>query len=146
VASTGQDVTADTTRDISPVPAATAGLRTSRGETTIAPLVVEKIASAAASEVEGVGGVVRTGLGRLLPWVADDSPSPHAAADVHEDTVAVDLSVNVRYPEPVGRVSGIVRDRVIERLAELAGLTATEVNIVVDELVVERRDDRRRVE
>ncbi len=146
---TGQDVTADTTRDVNPLPATdpgrVAGLQTTRGETTIAPLVVEKIASRAASEVEGVGGVVRTGLGRLLPWVADDSSAPAAAA-VHQDAVAVDLTVNVRYPEPVGRVTGNVRDRVTERLAALTGLTATEVNIVVEELVVERRNGRRRVE
>lgn len=144
--STGQDVTADTTRDVNPVPAATVGLQTPRGETTIAPLVVEKIASKAASEVDGVGGVVRAGLGRLLPWVADDSSSPEAAADVHQDTVAVDLTVTVRYPEPVRRVTDNVRDQVIKRLAELTGLTATEVNIVVDEMVVERRHGRRRVE
>ncbi len=143
--STGRDVTADTTRDMSPVPAATAGLRTSRGETTISPVVVEKIATKAATEVDGVGGVVRTGLGRLLPWVAGDS-SAQAAADVHEDTVEVDLTVNVRYPEPVRRVTSNVRDRVIERLGTLTGLTATEVNIMVDELVVERGDARRRVE
>ena len=146
MSSTGQDVTADTTRDVNPLPASTTGLLTPRGETTIAPLVVEKIASKAATEVDGVGGVVRTGLGGLLPWVADDSSSPQAAADVHQDTVAVDLTVTVRYPEPVRSVTGNVRDRVIERLAALTGLIATEVNIVVDELVVERRDGRRRVE
>lgn len=147
--STGRDVTDDTTRDINPLPATTARLDarllTPRGQTTIAPLVVEKIAARAATEVDGVGGVVRTGLGRLLPWVASDSSS-QVAADVHQDTVAVDLTVNVCYPEPVGRVTGNVRDRVMQRLAALTGLTATEVNIVVDELVVQSRNGRRRVE
>ncbi len=146
---TGEDVTADTTRDVNPLPATdpgrVGGLLTPRGETTIAPLVVEKIASRAATEVDGVSGVVRTGLGRLLPWVSNDS-SAGAAADVHRETVSVDLTVNVRYPEPVGRVTGNVRNRVTERLAALTGLTATEVNIVVEELVVERGNARRRVE
>ena len=149
MAGTGRDVTADTTRDVNPLPAEDTarivGLLTPRGETTIAPLVVEKIASRAATEVDGVSDVVRAGLGRLLPWVSSDS-SAQVAADVHEDTVTVDLTVNVRYPEPVRRVVANVRDRVAERLAALTGLTATEVNIVVDELVVERRDGRRRVE
>ncbi len=143
--STGRDVSNDPTRDISPVPARTTGLQTQRGETTIAPLVVEKIASRAATEVDGVGGVVRTGLGRLLPWVAGDS-SAQAAADVHQDTVAVDLTVNVRYPEPVRSVTANVRQRVVEQLASLTGLVATEVNIVVDELVAERGGTRRRVQ
>ena len=142
---TGRDVSDDPTRDISPVPATTAGLHTPRGETTISPMVVEKIASRAATEVEGVGGVVRTGLGRLLPWVAGDS-SAQAAADVHQDTVALDLTVNVRYPEPVGRVTANVRQQVVQRLAALTGLIATEVNITVDELVVDRGTARRRVE
>ena len=141
---TGRDVTADTTLDISPLPASTAGLRTSQGETTISPLVVEKIATRAATEVDGVW-VVRTGLGRLLPWVAGDA-SAQVEADVHQDSVTLDLTVNVRYPEPVARVAADVRDQVKQRLASLAGLTATEVNIVVDELVVERQSARRRVE
>ncbi|MDQ3681327.1 MAG: Asp23/Gls24 family envelope stress response protein [Actinomycetota bacterium] len=111
----------------------------------IAPAVVEKIASKAATEVGGVGGVVRTGLGRLLPWISGDGPA-QAEAEVHRDTVAVDLTVNVVYPEPVAKVTGNVRDHVMQRLAALTGLTATEVNISVDELVVERRQARRRVE
>lgn len=138
---TGEGAEDDTTQ----VPAPTSGLLTPRGETMIAPAVVEKIASRAATEVDGVGGVVRTGLGRLLPWVSDHSPA-QAAADVDRETVAVNLTVSVRYPEPVGRVTRNVRDHVIERLGALTGLSATEVNIMVDELVIERRPPRRRVE
>ncbi|MDQ3569054.1 MAG: Asp23/Gls24 family envelope stress response protein [Actinomycetota bacterium] len=135
----------DTPADTQHLPATTEGLLTPRGETLIAPAVVEKIASKAATEVDGVGGVVQTGLGRLLPWVSGDGPA-QAAADVHRDTVAVDLTVNVVYPEPVTKVTGNVRDHVAQRLAALTGLTTTEVNITVDELVVERRRTRRRVE
>lgn len=127
------------------VPATTSRLLTPRGETLIAPEVVEKIASKAATEVEGVGGVLRTGLGRLLPWVSDDTPT-QAAADVDRETVAVDLAVNVRYPEPVAEVTSRVRDHVVQRLSALTGLAVTEVNITVDELVVERGPLRRRVE
>ncbi len=128
------------------VPATTgAPLVTPRGETLIAPQVVEKIATRAASEVAGVGGVVQGGLARLLPWVTGDS-SAEASADVYRDTVAVDLTVNVRYPEPVRKVTTEVRDHVTRRLAELTGLTATEVNIRVDELVLQRGAARRRVE
>ena len=120
-------------------------LVTPRGETMIAPRVVEKIATRAASEVAGVGGVVRGGLSRFLPWSPSESPA-QAAADVDRDTVAVNLTVNVRYPEPVGRVTAEVRDHVMRRLAELTGLSATEVHISVDELVREAGGARRRVE
>lgn len=142
---TGRYVGDDTTRDLSPPPVAAGGLVTPRGETTIAPTVVEKIASKAATEVDGVGGVVQTGLGRLLPWVSDQSAA-EAAADIDRETVAVDLTMNVLYPEPVGKVTGNVRDHVVQRLAALTGLTVTEVNITVDELVIERGRARRRVE
>ena len=123
-----------------------APLVTSRGETIIAPTVVEKIASRAAAEVDGVGGVVQTGLSRLLPWtVGGDSPA-RASAEVGGETVTVDLTVNVLYPEPVAMVTNEVRARVIRRLGELCGLRATEVNIAVPALVTPQRGTRRRVE
>lgn len=126
------------------LPATAGGLLTPRGETMIAPQVVEKIASRAATEVDGVGGVVRTGLGRLLPWVSDAS-GPQAEADFDRRSVALDLTVNVRYPEPVTKVTDNVRGHVMLRLSELTGLEVTEVNITVDELVAPRGKARRRV-
>ncbi|MFN2505134.1 MAG: Asp23/Gls24 family envelope stress response protein [Acidimicrobiales bacterium] len=121
-----------------------AGLVTSRGETIIAPTVVEKIATRAASEVDGVGEVVETGLGRLLPWRIGDRSS--ASAEVGTETVTVDLNVNVVYPQPVATVTNRVRAQVTRRLSELCGLAATEVNIVVPALVVPPRGALRRVE
>ena len=123
-----------------------ASLVTSRGETIIAPTVVEKIATRAASEVDGVGGVVQTGLSRLLPWsVGGDAPA-RASAEVGAETVTVDLTVNVLYPEPVAAVTNRVRAQVARRLSELCGLRATEVNIVVPALIAPPRRARRRVE
>ncbi len=123
-----------------------AGLISSRGETIITPLVVEKIATRAASEVDGVGGVLQTGLSRLLPWSVGDGSPARASAEVGAETVTVDLTVNVLYPQPVAAVTNGVRDHVIRRLAELCGLRATEVNIAVPALVVPPRGGRRRVE
>ncbi len=123
-----------------------AGLITSRGETIIGPTVVEKIATRAASEVDGVGGVLQTGLSRLLPWSVGDGSPARASAEVGAETVTVDLTVNVLYPQPVAAVTNGVRDHVIRRLAELCGLRATEVNIAVPALVAPPRGARRRVE
>jgi uncharacterized alkaline shock family protein YloU len=108
--------------------------------------VVEKIASRAASEVDGVGGVVQTGLSRLLPWTVGDTPPARASAEVGAETVTVDLTVNVLYPEPVAAVTNGVRAHVTRRLAELCGLRATEINIAVPALVTPPRGARRRVE
>ena len=123
-----------------------AGLVTSRGETIIAPAVVEKIATRAASEVDGVGGVVETGLSRLLPWSVGGASPARASAEVGGDTVTVDLTVNVLYPEPVAAVTNRVRTQVTRRLAELCGLRATQVNIAVPALVAPPRGAPRRVE
>ncbi|MDQ3898395.1 MAG: Asp23/Gls24 family envelope stress response protein [Actinomycetota bacterium] len=123
-----------------------APLVTSRGETIIAPTVVEKIATRAASEVDGVGGVVQTGLSRLLPWTVGDQSPARASAEVGAETVSVDLTVNVLYPEPVAAVTNRVRAQVTRRLGELCGLQATEVNIAVPALVTPPRPARRRVE
>ncbi|HUR22382.1 MAG TPA: Asp23/Gls24 family envelope stress response protein [Acidimicrobiales bacterium] len=122
-------------------------LVTSRGETIIAPTVVERIATRAASEVDGVGGVLQTGLSRLLPWTVGDASPARASAEVSStDTVTVDLTVNVLYPQPVAAVTNEVRAQVIRRLAELCGLRATQVNIAVPALVTPARGARRRVE
>ena len=123
-----------------------AGLITGRGETIIGPTVVEKIAARAASEVDGVGGVLQTGLSRLLPWSVGGGSPARASAEVGAETVTVDLTVNVVYPEPVAVVTNGVRDHVTRRLAELCGLRATEINIAVPALVAPRRGARRRVE
>lgn len=140
-----------TARSINDVSAPTAdlpraGLITSQGETIIAPLVVEKIATRAAGEVDGVGGVVETGLSRLLPWSLGDSSAARASAEVGAETVTVDLTVNVLYPEPVAVVTNGVRAQVTRRLAELCGLRAIEVNIAVPALVAPPGGRRRRVE
>ena len=121
-------------------------LVTSRGETIIAPTVVERIATRAASEVDGVGGVVQTGLSRLLPWTVGDGSPAQASAEVGTVTVTVDLTVNVLYPQPVAVVTNEVRNQVIRTLSELCGLRATEVNIAVPALVMPARHARRRVE
>lgn len=121
-------------------------LVTDRGVTLIGPSVVEKIAGRAASEVDGVGGVVQTGLSRLLPWSVGADVPARASAEVHDETVTVDLTVNVLYPRPVAAVTNEVRTRVVQRLAELCGLRATEVNIAVPALVTPPRGARRRVE
>lgn len=128
-----------------PAPGTRPPALTGRGHTTIAPAVVEKVAARAASEVDGVGGVVRTGLSRLLPWGAPAGPASADAA-IDRDTVTVDLTVNVLYPRPVGRVTAEVRDRVTAELSRLCGLQTRRVDISVPELVRPAGTTGRRVE
>jgi len=112
-------------------------LITDRGHTIITPRVVEKIAGRAASEVDGVGGVQSSALGRFADlFTGSDKREAQAHAEVDRASTAVDIVVSVRYPEPVGAVANRVRQHVIKRLHELTGLQVGEVNITIPELVV----------
>jgi uncharacterized alkaline shock family protein YloU len=112
---------------------------TERGATTIAPTVFERLAARAAAEVAGVEGEVQTGLGRFLPWTTG-SPA-EAAAEVDDESVVLDLTFNVAYPEPVRQVAERVREHVADRVGSLTGRTVRQVNITVPELIL--RNPRR---
>ena len=111
-------------------------LRTDLGHTIIAPRVAEKIARQAARQTAGVCGAEASGLSRLLPR-AQGSPSATAgvAIGVDDDSVAVDLTISVRYPEPVSDVTRRAREHVVERLTTCTGLRVTSVDILVTSLV-----------
>jgi uncharacterized alkaline shock family protein YloU len=115
-----------------------------RGIIDIAPVVFEKIAMQATAEVPGVEGEVSTGLERLLPW-ASGSPAD-AAVEMGDDDVALDLTFNVAYPEPVRRVADEVRRHVAGRIQSLTGRTVRYINITVPELVAPTGRRPRRTE
>jgi len=121
--------------DTEPLPAPrTDELSTSRGETTIAPGVVAKIARQAAREVDGVevagASALRGLLGRVLPGPV----APGTTVDLASRRTALDLHVCVAWPRPVGSVTEEVRRRVRARVQELTGYEVTDVDIVVDAL------------
>lgn len=108
-----------------------------RGITTIAPKVFEQLAAQAAAEVVGVEGVVQTGASRFLPWTSG-SPA-EAAADVDDDGVALDLTFNVAYPQPVRQVAERVRRHVADRVMALTGRWVQEIDITIPDLVAPER-------
>lgn len=109
-------------------------LITPRGVTTIAPSVVEKLASRAAGEVDGVEGEVQaSGPGRLLPWTSA-SEAVKASADVRQDRVRLSLDLKLGYPRPLKRTTEAVRTHVIERITQWTGLQVDRVDISVTSL------------
>lgn len=112
-----------------------------RGTTTIAPAVFERLAARAATEVAGVEGEVQTGLGRFLPWTTG-SPA-EAMAEVDDESVVLDLTFNVVYPEPVRQVAERVREHVADRVESLTGRTVRQVNVTVPELIRRSPGQRR---
>jgi len=109
-------------------------LATSRGQTTIAPGVVAKVARQAAQEVDGVelagASGLRGFLGRMLPGPT----APGVGADLASRRTALDLHVSVAWPRPIATVSEEVRRHVRGRVQYLTGYDVTDVDITVDAL------------
>ncbi len=134
----------DTTEQPSP-PGADAPAAT-RGRTTIADGVVEKIAGLAAREVPGVhtlgGGLART-LGAVRERVpgARSSVTRGVKVEVGERQTAVDLDIVVEYGVPITAVAGEVRENVIAAVERMTGLEVVEVNIAVVDVRLPDDDD-----
>ncbi|MFD7780442.1 Asp23/Gls24 family envelope stress response protein [Streptomyces sp. NPDC059753] len=118
----------------------------SRGNTTIADVVVEKIAGMATREVPGIHSL-GTGMTRTLGAVRDRVPgtSPSVTrgvkVEVGERQSAIDLDVVVEYGFPITEVAAEVRTNVISAVERMTGLEVVEVNITVDDVHLPDEED-----
>lgn len=110
------------------------GAEEGRGTTEISPAVVEKIAGRAAREVEGVSLVTAGGIAARIASLVGNEGRPSATADVGRTTSAIDLTVSIRYPQPILETAERVRSHVKQRVLELTGLEVQEVDITVSQL------------
>jgi uncharacterized alkaline shock family protein YloU len=113
----------------------------SRGRTTIADGVVEKIAGLAAREVIGVHAM-GSGFSRTLGAVRDRVPGGGSRsnvtrgvkAEVGEVQTALDLEIVVDYGVSIADVARAVRENVISGVERMTGLEVVEVNIAVSDV------------
>ncbi|MEU8542722.1 Asp23/Gls24 family envelope stress response protein [Streptomyces sp. NPDC048717] len=121
----------------------------SRGRTTIADGVVEKIAGLAARDVVGVHAM-GSGFSRTLGAVRDRVPGGGSAksgasrgvkAEVGEVQTALDLEIVVDYGVPIADVAGAVRENVIAAVERMTGLEVVEVNIAVSDVKLPDEED-----
>lgn len=118
----------------------------SRGKTTIADGVVEKIAGMAAREVPGVhamgGGFART-FGAVRDRVPGGgrSVTRGVKAEVGEVQTALDLEIVVDYGVSIGDVTRGVREDVISAVERMTSLEVVEVNIVVSDVKLPDEQD-----
>ncbi|MDX3663867.1 Asp23/Gls24 family envelope stress response protein [Streptomyces sp. ID05-26A] len=114
-------------------------LVTDKGSTTIADVVVQKVAGLAAKEIRGVhalGG----GATRALSALRDRIPGATASAgqgvsvEVGEKQAAVDLELVVEYGVPIADLAKSVRTNVITAIEQITGLEVVEVNINVNDV------------
>ena len=115
-----------------------------RGTITISDRVIAKLASRAVLEVPDAGGAAPRMLGRTVPGggqlgLRETSlrTAPKASADVSGATARVEVTISVRWPASIRRVTERVRDHLRSRLHTLTGLTVAEVRITVTDLVVD---------
>lgn len=110
-----------------------------RGRTTIADGVVEKIAGLAARDVLGVHAM-GSGMARTFGAVRDRVPggtksvSRGVKAEVGEVQTALDLEIVVEYGVSITEVAAAVRENVISAVERMTGLEVVEVNIAVSDV------------
>jgi len=114
------------------------GLESERGTTTIADVVVTKVAGIASREVAGVhalgGGVSRAVSGVTHRVGIGDDRSQGVSVEVGEREAAVDLTLVVEYGESIPKVAEAVRSNVVARVEGITGLAVTEVNVTINDL------------
>jgi uncharacterized alkaline shock family protein YloU len=114
-------------------------LQTSKGNTTIADGVVQKIAGVSAGEISGVhalgGGAART-LGAIRERIPGSSQSvgQGVAVEVGERQAAIDLDLVAEYGVSIVELSRAVRRNVISAVEGMTGLEVTEVNVDVNDI------------
>jgi uncharacterized alkaline shock family protein YloU len=117
-----------------------------RGRTTIADGVVEKIAGLAARDVPGVH-TMGSGLSRTLGAVRDRVPGGSKAvtrgvkAEVGELQTALDLEIVVDYGVSIADVARAVRENVVAAVERMTGLEVVEVNIAVSDVKLPEEED-----
>ncbi|MGV9796479.1 Asp23/Gls24 family envelope stress response protein [Mycobacterium sp. NPDC003449] len=116
-----------------------------RGVTTIADIVVSKIAGIAAREVDGVfdlGGQAARVVGKLretLPGTA--SLTQGVSVEVGERQAAVDIGIVAEYGVAIHDLAEGIRGNVISAIENMTGLEVTEVNVTVHDVHFAEDDD-----
>jgi uncharacterized alkaline shock family protein YloU len=117
-----------------------------RGRTTIANGVVEKITGLAARDVVGVH-TMGSGLSRTFGAVRDRVPggtkslSRGVKVEVGEVQTAIDLEIVVDYGVSIVDVARAVRENVISAVERMTGLEVVEVNIAVSDVKLPEEED-----
>ncbi|MGW6278518.1 Asp23/Gls24 family envelope stress response protein [Kribbella sp. NPDC055071] len=117
-----------------------------QGKTTIADVVVSKIAGIATREIEGVhalGGGAARAVGMLRERIPGSRTnlSQGVSVEVGEKQAAVDIELVAEYGVSLADLADAIRGNVISAVERMTGLEVTEVNIAVSDVHLEGDDD-----
>ncbi|PKM50040.1 MAG: Asp23/Gls24 family envelope stress response protein [Firmicutes bacterium HGW-Firmicutes-7] len=107
------------------------------GEVQIANEVVAIIAGLAASEVDGIAGMVGSLKGDLVELLGKKNMSKGVIVEVNEDCISLELSVIVDFGASIPQVCKNVQEKVKNAVETMTGLTVEEVNVRVAGVDVE---------
>ena len=120
----------------------------SRGRTTVAEVVVEKIAGMAARDVLGVHAL-GSGFARSMGSMRERMPGAGSgksvtrgvSVEVGELQAAIDLEIVVDYGVSITDVAAAVRENVISAVERMADREVVEVNITVSDVKLPDEED-----
>ncbi|QBS44360.1 Asp23/Gls24 family envelope stress response protein [Nocardia sp. CS682] len=117
-----------------------------QGTTSIADIVVQKVAGLAAREVRGVhdlGGGAARAFGAIRDRIpgASTNVGQGVSVEVGETQAAVDLELVVEYGVAIAELARAVRRNVINAIEQMTGLDVVEVNINVNDVYIPGDDD-----
>ncbi len=103
------------------------------GEVRIADEVVSIIAGLAATEVEGVSSMAGNITNELVSKLGMKNLSKGVKVEIMENTVDVDLALNIAYGYIIPEVSTKVQEKVKTAIENMTGLEVATVNVrIVD--------------
>ncbi|WP_054816450.1 Asp23/Gls24 family envelope stress response protein [Nocardia arizonensis] len=133
-------------RTVTPEQRPVSALSSELGSTTIADIVVQKVAGLATREVRGVHDL-GAGAARAFSALRDRIPGASASVgqgvsvEVGETQTAVDLEIVVEYGVAIADVARAVRRNVINAIEQMTGLAVVEVNINVNDVFIPGTDE-----
>lgn len=121
-------------------------LVTDHGRTSVADVVVSKIAGMAAREVTGVhdlGGGASRAIGALRERIPGGRVNVQQgiSVEVGERQAAVDISIVAEYGVAIHELAEAIRRNIIISVEEMTGLEVTEVNVTVHDVHLPDDDD-----
>lgn len=116
------------------------------GKTSIADVVVSKIAGIATREIPGVhalGGGAARAVGMLRERIPGSKTnlSQGVSVEVGETQAAVDIDLVAEYGVSIADLAAAIRENVISAVERMTGLEVTEVNISVSDVHLDGDDD-----
>lgn len=115
------------------------------GVTTIADIVVSKIAGIATREIDGVydlGGQAARVVGKLRETLpGSPSLTQGVSVEVGERQAAVDIGIVAEYGVAIHDLAEGIRSNVISAVENMTGLEVTEVNVTVHDVHFADDDD-----